>query len=226
MTLYGGLRAATGVVNEEVSQAPLPFGGTRMNNTSTSRTGAGPAFGGMFVLGDAVKALRIGVRDERLRIDDVVRPERSLSASFSLALTPVAVLELAAGRYDLNRVLGTPAGEYISAGIAFRFGRASEPSLPAARGARPTQPGATRLSIRATDARRVEIAGDFNEWTPTVATRAANGVWYADLMIPPGQYRYAFRVNGTEWRVPDGATAVDDGFGGKSAWLTVPAGSR
>jgi hypothetical protein len=46
-------------------------------------------------------------------------------------------------------------------------------------------------------------------------------VWYADLKIPPGQYRYAFRVNGIEWRVPDGATAVKDDFGGKSAWLTV-----
>jgi hypothetical protein len=52
-------------------------------------------------------------------------------------------------------------------------------------------------------------------------TRASNGVWFADLRIPPGQYRYAFRVNGTTWMVPDGAQAVDDGFGGKSAWLTV-----
>ena len=33
----------------------------------------------------------------------------------------------------------------------------------------------------------------------------------------------AFRVNGKEWRVPEGAVAVDDGFGGKSAYVTIRA---
>jgi 1,4-alpha-glucan branching enzyme len=80
----------------------------------------------------------------------------------------------------------------------------------------------TRLALRAPDARVVELAGDFTEWKFVAASRAANGVWYADLRIPPGQYRYAFRIDGTDWLVPDGATAVDDGFGGKSAWITVP----
>ncbi len=55
--------------------------------------------------------------------------------------------------------------------------------------------------------------------------RAANGVWYVDLSIEPGEYRYAFRVDGAAWTVPDGIAAVDDGFGGKSAWLAV-SGSR
>jgi len=53
------------------------------------------------------------------------------------------------------------------------------------------------------------------------ATRASNGVWFADIRILPGQYRYAFRIDGTTWMVPDGAEAVNDGFGGKSAWLIV-----
>ena len=39
--------------------------------------------------------------------------------------------------------------------------------------------------------------------------------------IPPGQYRYAFRVDDKEWKVPEGAAASDDDFGGKSAWLVV-----
>jgi hypothetical protein len=51
--------------------------------------------------------------------------------------------------------------------------------------------------------------------------RADNGVWYADLNLPPGEYRYAFRIDGKEWRVPEGVAAADDEFGGKSAWLTV-----
>ena len=67
----------------------------------------------------------------------------------------------------------------------------------------------------------VEIAGDFSNWKPVAATRAPNGVWFADIRIPPGQYRYAFRIDGTTWAVPDGIAAVNDGFGGKSAWLTI-----
>jgi len=224
MALFGGMRAATGVVRQE-TQPSIPIGGASGNTASTTSSGIGPVFGAVLALGDMEKTLRLGAREERLRIAGVTVPERTLSASLSFALTPVASLDLNAGRYDGNRLIGTPAGDYVSAGVSFRIAGSREPSLPAARGARPQPAGTTRLSIRALDAQRVEIAGDFNEWKPRAATRAANGVWYADLTIPPGQYRYAFRVNGTEWRVPDGATAVDDGFGGKSAWLTV-SGAR
>jgi hypothetical protein len=226
VAVFGGLRAAAGSVSEENRGAGLPVGAPT-NAVSFSRVGAGTVYGGMLTLGDARKSLRLGLREDRLRIEGDAAPERNLSASFTYALNGNAALELAAGRYDGNRLIGTQAGEYVSAGMSFRFGGPREQRLPVARGAEPQPRGTTRLSIRAPEARRVELAGDFNEWTPTAATRAANGVWYADLRIPPGQYRYAFRVNGSEWRVPDGATAVDDGFGGKSAWLTVSEpGSR
>jgi hypothetical protein len=221
LSFFGGLRAATGKMTEESRSPGLPLGGPAPTSVTSQRAGIGPVFGGVVTLGNAQTTLRLGAREERLRIADAVAPERTLSAALSVALASMASLEIGAGRYDANRLLGTPSGDYVSAGISLRFGGPREPSLPEVRGARPRQTGATRLSIRAPDARRVEIAGDFNEWTPSPATRADNGVWYADLRIPPGQYRYAFRVNGVEWRVPSGATAVDDGFGGKSAWVTV-----
>jgi len=225
VTVFGGLRAAAGSVSEE-TRAGLPVG-PPTTAVSVSRVGAGTVYGGVLTLGDASRSLRLVVREDRLRIEGDAAPERNLSASFTYALNNNTALELAAGRYDSNRLIGTQPGEYVSAGLSFRFGGPREPRLPVARGAERLPPGTTRLSIRAPDARRVELAGDFNEWTPTAATRAANGVWYADLRIPPGQYRYAFRVNGSEWRVPDGATAVDDGLGGKSAWLTISEpGSR
>jgi hypothetical protein len=217
---FGGFRGASGMVAQQ-QQAALPFPGTPASVDRISARGVGPVFGGVLALGDGQRTLRLSVREERLSIGGETLPERAVSASLSIALTPAAALELGAGRYDRNRVVGTPAGEYVSAGISLRMGGAREPSLPAARGAGRAPAGTTRLSIRAPDAERVEIAGDFNEWKPVAARRADNGVWYADLRIPPGQYRYAFRVNGAQWRVPDGATAVDDGFGGKSAWLTI-----
>jgi 1,4-alpha-glucan branching enzyme len=81
--------------------------------------------------------------------------------------------------------------------------------------------GVTRIAIHAPDARTVQLCGDWNGWKPEPARRASNGVWYVDLALEPGEYRYAFRVNGA-WRVPEGAVAVDDGFGGRAAYVTVP----
>ena len=222
LTLFAGARAATGHTRDSGRSGRLPIAGTPGEALATTRHGAGPVFGGMLTLSAASATLRLGARDERLLIAGVAAPERSLSALLSFALGATASLELSAGRFDANRILATPAGDYASVGLAFRFGGAREAMLPEAGETRPALPGATRLAIHAPRAAQVEIAGDFNEWTPAAATRAANGVWYVDLRIPPGQYRYAFRIDGVEWRVPSGATAVDDGFGGKSAWVTVP----
>lgn len=154
-----------------------------------------------------------------------VRAEPGASTTFGSGTLTVAVdsrlaVELAGGSYAADRLIGTPGGRYLTLGLSLRTGR-SVSRLPTADGVQPVATGFTRLTIRNADARRVEIAGDFTNWKPVAATRAPNGVWFADLRIPPGQYRYAFRIDGTTWAVPDGAAAVNDGFGGKSAWLTI-----
>lgn len=149
----------------------------------------------------------------------------SVSATWSLR--PGMALQAAAGRYPRNRLTGTLGGSYLSAGIslAARSGAATPASIvPAARGipgAMPPAPGTTRLALRAPGASRVELAGDWNGWKPVAVLRATEGWWYTDLALPAGRYRYGFRVNGSRWTVPDGADAVDDGFGGRSAWLVV-----
>lgn len=148
------------------------------------------------------------------------------SGSLSLALSHATALDVEGGTYPANRVTGLPGGRYFSVGLSFGAGsrpasaRAEAP-LPAPGGVRPPLPGYTRLAIHDADAKRVDLAGDFDGWKPMRAMRSPDGTWYVDLKLAPGRYRYAFRVDGTTWRVPDGAAAVDDGFGGKSAWLTI-----
>ncbi len=142
------------------------------------------------------------------------------SGALTIALSPAIALQLAAGKYPANRLLGTPAGQFVNAGAVIRLG-ISRSSLPRPAGVGPTASGMTRLSIRADDATTVDVAGEFNHWEFVSARLADNGVWFADLRIPPGQYRYAFRINGKEWRIPGGVVAAEDEFGGKSAWLTV-----
>jgi hypothetical protein len=128
----------------------------------------------------------------------------------------------AADRYATNPLTRTVAGQSLTLGVSLRSGgfRASR-ALPRPAGAPDPAPGFTRISIRHTRAHRVEVAGDWNRWTPIRLVRSTNGIWYVDVRIDPGEYRYAFRIDGSAWTVPDGVAAVDDGFGGRSAWLSV-----
>ncbi|MDB4906695.1 MAG: glycoside hydrolase family 13 domain protein [Gemmatimonadetes bacterium] len=252
ITFFGGAHAQAASVAERLSSSATPFGGpVREQRLRRSRSALAPLAGIVARFADDAGGLMtIGVRAERARFDSVVVMDRSVSlssergpvrvaflaaqrsaldehrmfgsASLSFALPGSTSLELGAGTYPSSRMTGSPAGSYASAGLSIRVGGGAAASAAPVGVSQPIV-GATRLTIRAPDAARVEIAGDFNRWQPVPATRAENGVWYADLRIPPGEYRYAFRVNGAEWRVPSGATAVDDDFGGKSAWLTVPA---
>jgi hypothetical protein len=219
LTVYGGARAAAGRATQPgIASGPSPIigGPPTVPGTVTTASRIGPVYGAVLRFAGDAGALQLSARSEPA-------DGTALSASASLPIARNISLDIGAGSYPVNRLLNTPAGSYATAGLSLRIGGARRgPSLPAPAGVRSPRPGMTRLALRAPNARVVELAGDFTEWKFVAATRAANGVWYADLQIPPGQYRYAFRINGTEWRVPDGATAVDDGFGGKSAWITVP----
>jgi hypothetical protein len=136
-----------------------------------------------------------------------------------------------AGRYPSDPVAGTLGGRFASVGFvlrAARVARVAPGATPASArptvtipGAPPVPDGAARLVLRAPDARVVEVAGDWTNWRPVAATRGADGRWWLDVRLPRGDYRYAFRVDGGRWRVPDDAPSVDDGFSGRSAILVV-----
>jgi hypothetical protein len=253
VALFGGIRAATarssiGVLG--MSPGPLALPAAR----SMTRSSIGPVFGGRLTLGAWRNgSVTLGVRHETARVDTVsatdrtatlsilngplsisgilgARAERSVTTTFggvraSVALSRVLGVQLAAERYPADRITGVLSGRTVSAGLVLRTGSGPRP-LPRPSGVAAPAEGRTRLAIRAPEAAVVEIAGDWNRWRPVPAHRGANGVWYADLAIPAGTWRYGFRIDRREWRVPDGAAAADDGFGGKSAWLTVDAGSK
>lgn len=218
---------------------------------SESRSASAPSFGAdlRFGAGAPVSTL-ISLRDEPTHVGGMVVTDRLAGATVNVAggtalsvllghrdapdervgfasasaLVPVAgnlSLTIAAGQYPSNRLTGAAGGQFFSMGVSMRFGGAHALALPAPAGVRMPAPAMTRLAIRASDANRVAVAGDWDAWKPVAALRASNGVWYVDLPLKAGEYRYAFLVDGREWRVPEGAVAVDDGFGGKAAYLTV-----
>jgi hypothetical protein len=145
------------------------------------------------------------------------------SVSATVAIGPMLSLQGGAGTYPTNRVTGTLGGRFASIGVVVQGTRRldSQVRVPQVRGAPPVADGFTRLAISAPSAARVEVAGDWNGWTPTLATRSPDGVWYADVTLRRGEYRYAFKIDGQRWRVPEGITSLDDGFGGRSALVTV-----
>ncbi len=83
----------------------------------------------------------------------------------------------------------------------------------------------TRFMIVAPNAKQVSLVGDFNDWdqasTPLLKV-AANGVWTAEVKLPPGRYAYAFLVDGQRWIAdPTAPPAVGDDFGRPSSVVTV-----
>jgi 1,4-alpha-glucan branching enzyme len=87
-----------------------------------------------------------------------------------------------------------------------------------------------RFVLYAPGAKRVTVAGTFNQWDQNAAPlvpAGTDGVWTASLALPVGQHQYAFVVDGRRW-VPDpAAPAVDDGFGRRNSVVAVtPQGAR
>ena len=85
-------------------------------------------------------------------------------------------------------------------------------------------PVLVRLVVLRPDARRVEVAGDFNGWNPaqTPLEPSANGAWTVTLPLEPGRYNYMFVVDGTMWvDDPFAPEQADDGFGSRNAVLDV-----
>jgi len=152
------------------------------------------------------QAASIGYREERARIVGLTAIDRVLTASLvngaviasasgglrgapdesvgfgsvsaSVAMGRAAALQATLGTYPSNRLTGTFGGRFASVGVVLRGSRRLDmpAEVPAVRGAPAVASGANRLVINAPDARRVELAGDWNGWSPTPATRNADGV--------------------------------------------------
>ncbi|MDB4916974.1 MAG: glycoside hydrolase family 13 domain protein [Gemmatimonadetes bacterium] len=88
----------------------------------------------------------------------------------------------------------------------------------------------TRFVLVAPTAQSVSVVGDFNNWglgdSALVAT-SNHGVWSVTAQVPAGVHRYAFVVNGKDWRAdPTAPRSPGDDFGMPSSALVVEEGSK
>ncbi|MEW5693826.1 MAG: glycogen-binding domain-containing protein [Candidatus Hydrogenedentota bacterium] len=82
---------------------------------------------------------------------------------------------------------------------------------------------ALTLQYNNPQAKKVYVAGDWNNWSPDadLMTKNSQGLWEIDLDLMPGEYQYKFVVDG-EWKQdPSNPLSADDGFGGKNSVLKV-----
>lgn len=84
--------------------------------------------------------------------------------------------------------------------------------------------GATRFRLEAPDAERVEVAGSFTDWRPTLELEDpdGDGVWTGSAPLEAGVHQYMFVVDGEQWVTdPNADRYVADGFGNRNAVVAV-----
>jgi chromosome partitioning protein len=79
------------------------------------------------------------------------------------------------------------------------------------------------LSFAALEGRRLQIAGDFNDWIPDggVETRQLEGSWQKVLRVPEGAYEYRVIIDGIWQQDPTNPCAVPNHLGGNNSLLRV-----
>jgi 1,4-alpha-glucan branching enzyme len=84
-----------------------------------------------------------------------------------------------------------------------------------------------RLEFNHETARRVYVAGTFNEWNPerTPMRSIVIGQWIADLQLPPGTYEYQYVVDGNWLNDPHAVKSAPSPCGGRNSILVVEKAS-
>jgi chromosome partitioning protein len=101
----------------------------------------------------------------------------------------------------------------------------AEQSTPAAPMA---TPDGVVFSLAAPGAQRVQLCGDFNNWTLQESDMApSGGVWRTVMKLAPGRYRYRYVVDGVWQSDPLNQEAEPAPYGGRNSVLVVrPEGQR
>ncbi len=76
-------------------------------------------------------------------------------------------------------------------------------------------PKKIKFSIAAPGAKDVSIAGDFNNWDPTVTKmqKLDGELWSKELELPKGKYQYKLVIDGQWINDPNNSESVEDPFG-------------
>jgi hypothetical protein len=189
----------------------------------TLLTGATMAFGRAEITGE------VGGRQgsQGIGLAEVQRwAEVWYSVVASYRVTPGTLLRAGAGGYPTDYIRQLPNGRYASLGVRFERGKRQQvdwyqpPDLPAFR-VDTIAGGARVIRVRAPRALKVELSGDFTDWTPLPMRALNGGAWELVLPIAAGTYRVSVRVDGGAWTAPPGLVPVADEFNGEVGVVVI-----
>lgn len=153
---------------------------------------------------------------------------QSLEPSFILGAafwrTPSRAWTVSVARQLPDFVRGADALQAVTVGVRFRE---PAPAMARAERVRPVlqmvagDDGMTVVSVRAAGARRVEIMGDFTDWSP-VELLARDGTFERAMRVSGGSHRAVVRIDGGSWRPAANTPAVDDDLGGRVGLVVAP----
>ena len=144
----------------------------------------------------------------------------------SYRVTPSTLVRAGAGGYPTDYIRQLPNGSYASLGVRFERGKRQQvdwyqpPDLPAFR-VDTIAGGARVIRLRAPRALKVELSGDFTDWTPLPMRALSGGTWELVLPIAAGTYRVSVRVDGGAWTAPPGLVPVADEFNGEVGVVVI-----
>jgi 1,4-alpha-glucan branching enzyme len=82
---------------------------------------------------------------------------------------------------------------------------------------------ATQFQIFAPQAKKVSVAGSFNNWDPkkVTAKKDTKGNWAVNMSLKPGRYEYKFLIDGSWVNDPKCSSAVYNSFGTQNSVVEV-----
>src|ERR1043166_6135737 len=143
----------------------------------------------------------------------VIRQSVKLAEAASHGLPITRYARLSAGFEDYQALANEVLQQEPAMGLTEAVSIATAPAVT---------PDGVIFTIEAPAARHVQLAGDFNDWTPdAVEMEAVGPVWKKTLKLTPGRYRYRYVIDG-EWHSdPHNATIEPSPFGGGDSVLVL-----
>lgn len=150
--------------------------------------------------------------------------QSALSATASYAFSPRYSVAIGGGRQLADPLRGTPDVMIATAMLRLSYAEVTTPPTPGRESeatiARLADGSVMIVRIRALASARVEVAGSFSGWEGVPVTFKGE-VWEAQIRVPPGRHRVAYRVDGGSWKAPANLAKFKQ-FGGEVGLVVVP----
>src|SRR3989454_613318 len=160
--------------------------------------------------------------------DTVIRYSVKLAEAASYGVPIVDYCQHCAGFDDyqalaaevLQQEAAVPEGERVTVNVNATTTSASDDGLPPSAPA--VTPEGVLFSIGALNAERVQLAGEFNDWTLDGSEmEPLGGVWRKIVKLPPGRYRYRYVIDGRWQSDPLNAAVEPNVYGGHDSVVVV-----